>query len=73
MDEIIVNITNNQKLKIANVRVNGDILDSDGNTITEGAGIELDAAQVATLGVQAIQTLADTWCAQQTAAEGEGE
>ena len=37
MDEIIVNITNNQKLRIANVRVNGDILDSDGNTITEGA------------------------------------
>lgn len=71
MDEIIVNITNNQKLKIANVRVNGDILDSDGNTITEGAGIELDVAQVATLGAQALQTLADTWCAQQS--EGEVE
>lgn len=71
MDEIIVNITNNQKLKIANVRVNGDILDSDGNTITEGAGIELDAAQVATLGAQSLQTLADTWCAQQS--EGEVE
>ena len=73
MDEIIVNITNNQKLRIANVRVNGDILDSDENTITEGAGIELDAAQVATLGAQAVQALADTWCAQQSAAEGEAE
>lgn len=73
MDEIIVNITNNQKLKIANVRVNGDILDSDGNTITIGAGIELDAAQVAALGLQAVQTLADTWSTQQSAAEGEAE
>lgn len=63
--QLEVTITNSQKIRIDNVRVNGDILDSDGNIVTRGAGIELDSAQVAALGAAAIQGLADVWSAQQ--------
>ena len=64
--QLEVTITNGQKIRIDNVRVNGDILDADGNVVTRGAGIELDSAQVAALGATAIQGLADVWNAQQS-------
>lgn len=64
-----VNITNDQKIRIQNVRVNGEILDAQGNVLTSGAGIELDFAQVASLGATAIQALANVWAAQQSTAQ----
>ncbi len=64
-NRIKVTITNNQTLAISNVRVNGDIFDEEGNLITQGAGIELTAEQVASLGQANVQGLADIWNAQQ--------
>lgn len=54
-------ITNGQKMRISNVRVNGDIIGPDGNTVTVGAGLELGAEELARLGAAAVQALADAW------------
>ncbi len=64
-ERLEVNISNNQKLRIDSVRVNGDIVDADGNLVTQGAGIELSAEQVKSLGAANVQGLADVFFNQQ--------
>lgn len=56
-----VSIGGGQKLRIESVRVCGDLIDADGNAVERGRFIELDAAQVAALGQENIQGIADVW------------
>lgn len=56
-----VSIGGGQTLRIESVRVCGDVRDASGKTIERGRFIELDAAQVAALGQENIQDIADVW------------
>ena len=58
---IEADITNGQKMRVSNVRINGDIIGADGKTATVGAGLELGAEELASLGSAAVQALADAW------------
>lgn len=58
---IEADITNGQKMRVSNVRINGDIIGTDGKTATVGAGLELGAEQLTSLGSAAVQALADAW------------
>ena len=40
---IEADIPNGQKMRVSNVRINGDIIGADGKTATVGAGLELGA------------------------------
>lgn len=55
---IEADIPNGQKMRVSNVRINGDIIGADGKTATVGAGLELGAEQLAALGSAAVQALA---------------
>ena len=59
--QIEADITNGQKMRVSNVRINGDIIGADGKTATVGAGLELGAEELASLGSAAVQALADAW------------
>ncbi len=58
---IEADIPNGQKMRVSNVRINGDIIGTDGKTATVGAGLELGTEQLAALGSAAVQALADAW------------
>ena len=59
--QVEVSIGGGNVLRIESVRVCGDVLDASGKTIERGRFIELDAAQVAALGQENIQDIADVW------------
>ena len=48
-------------MRVSNVRINCDIIGADGKTATVGAGLELCAEELASLGSAAVQALADAW------------
>ena len=58
---IEADIPHGQKMRVSNVRINGDIIGTDGKTATVGAGLELGAEQLTSLGSAAVQALADAW------------
>lgn len=59
--QVEVSIGGGNVLRIESVRVCGDVRDASGKTIERGRFIELDAAQVAALGQENIQDIADVW------------
>lgn len=62
--QVEVSIGGGNVLRIESVRVCGDVRDTSGKTIERGRFIELDAAQVAALGQENIQDIADVWAAE---------
>lgn len=58
-----INISNAEKMRVNNIRINGDIVDENGLEIVRGAGVEISAATLENLGPDVAQALADAACA----------